>query len=166
MARARDGDRQEFGTLVTRHMQRAYYAALALTGGHDDALDVSQDAFVRAYRGRATMDPERPFYPWLYQIVRRLAFNHHRSRARRRRLTEEAANWLVTAAPRGEADPAAALVRAEERAELRDAIGRLVPLRREALALRVFEQLTYQEIADLLQIPIGTVMSRLYAARR
>ena len=59
-------------------MQRAYYTALGLVGNHDDALDLSQEAFARAFRARATIDAERPFFPWLYQIIRRLCFNHAR----------------------------------------------------------------------------------------
>jgi RNA polymerase sigma-70 factor (ECF subfamily) len=56
-------------------MQRAYFGALGLVGSHDDALDLSQEAFARAYRARESIDPNRPFYAWVYQIVRRLCFN-------------------------------------------------------------------------------------------
>jgi RNA polymerase sigma-70 factor (ECF subfamily) len=149
-------------------MQRAYYAALGIVGSHDDALDLSQDAFVRAFRARGTLDPDRPFYPWLYQILRRLCFNHLRNQKTRRTRLAEAASWLVDTAE----DRAAPLApdRAVERAELRErlerAIGTLPPHEREVLVMREFEGLKYREIADLLGIPIGTVMSRLYAARR
>ena len=67
--RAQGGERAAFGELVTRYMQRAYYTALGLVGTHDDALDLSQEAFARAFRARGTIDPERPFFPWLYQII-------------------------------------------------------------------------------------------------
>jgi RNA polymerase sigma-70 factor (ECF subfamily) len=149
-------------------MQRAYYAALGIVGSHDDALDLSQDAFVRAYRARGSLDPDRPFYPWLYQILRRLCFNHLRNQKTRRARLAEAAGWLADTA----ADRAAPLApdRAVERVELRErlerAIGTLPPHEREVLVMREFEGLKYREIADLLGIPIGTVMSRLYAARR
>jgi RNA polymerase sigma-70 factor (ECF subfamily) len=166
--RVRSGDRDAFGELVLRYMQRAYYAALGIVGSHDDALDLSQDAFVRAFRARGSLDPDRPFYPWLYQILRRLCFNHLRNQKTRRARLAEATSWLVDTAE----DRAAPLApdRAVERAELRErleqAIGTLPPHEREVLVMREFEGLKYREIADLLGIPIGTVMSRLYAARR
>jgi RNA polymerase sigma-70 factor (ECF subfamily) len=149
-------------------MQRAYYAALGLTGSHDDALDLSQEAFVRAFRARATIDPELPFYPWLYQIVRRLCFNFLRDRKTRRRRLEAAGPWLaeeirVRAAA---SDPSRITERAELRARLEAAIDRLSEREREVLVLKEFEGLLYREIAELLEIPIGTVMSRLYSARR
>lgn len=166
--RARAGDRQAFGELVERYMRRAYYVALGLTGSHDDALDLSQEAFVRAYRARASLDPDRPFYAWLYQIVRRLCFNFLRDRKTRRRRLEEASPWLVEQARahayRG--DPARTTERSELRARLEQAIEALAQHEREVIVLREFEGLRYREIAELLEVPIGTVMSRLYTARR
>lgn len=166
--RAQAGDRQAFGELVERYMQRAYYVALGLVGSHDDALDLSQEAFVRAYRARATIDPDRPFYAWLYQIVRRLCFNFIRDRKTRRRKMEEATPWLVDLAGRGAArtDPGKRAERSELRERLEAAIDRLSEREREILVLREFEGLKYREIAELLGLPIGTVMSRLYTARK
>lgn len=166
--RAQSGDRQAFGELVSRYMRRAYYVALGLVGSHEDALDLSQEAFVRAYRARASIDPDRPFYAWLYQIVRRVCFNHLRDGRTRRRKLEEAGPWLVdvAGATAASTDPARFTERAELRARLEAAIEMLPEREREVLVLREFEGLKYREIADLLGIPIGTVMSRLYTARR
>ena len=166
--KAQAGDREAFGELVTRYMRRAYYAALGLTGSHDDALDLSQEAFVRAYRARASLDPDRPFYPWLYQIVRRLCFNLQRDRRTRRRRMEEATPWLQdqAGARAAASDPARSAERSELRCRLEVAIDALPEREREVLVLKEFEGLRYREIAELLGIPIGTVMSRLYTARR
>lgn len=166
--RVRDGDRAAFGSLVERHMRRAYYAALSLVGSHDDALDLSQEAFVRAFRARASLDPERPFYPWLYQILRRLCFNFTRDTVTHRRLLGEASSWLADGMrERAEAvNPARRLEREELRARVAAAVEKLPARLREVLVLREFEGLKYREIAELLEIPIGTVMSRLYDARR
>jgi RNA polymerase sigma-70 factor (ECF subfamily) len=165
--RAQAGDRRAFGELVSRHMRRAYLAALGLVGSHDDALDLSQEAFARAFRARRSLDPERPFYPWLYQILRRLCFNFLRDRRTRTALLAGATGWLAQqAAARAAPDPAREAERAELRAALEAAIGALPAREREVLVLREFEGLRYREIADLLGIPIGTVMSRLYDARR
>lgn len=166
--RARRGDAAAFGTLVERHMRRAYHVALGLVGSPDDALDLSQDAFVRAFRARRTLQAGRPFYPWYYQILRRLCFNFLRDRGRRRGKLERASPWLVDDAARRAAarrpDRAAEL--AALRRRLERAIDGLPEHEREVFVLREFENLKYREIADLAGIPIGTVMSRLYSARR
>ena len=165
--RAQAGDADAFGQLVERYMRRAYYAALSLVGTREDALDLSQEAFARAFRARRTLDPDRPFYAWLYQILRRLCFNFLRDRRSRARTLEAAGSWLADeAAGRGPGDPAHAFEREEARRQVTAAIERLPAREREVLALKEFEGMTYKEIAALVGIPIGTVMSRLYSARQ
>jgi len=167
VGRARAGDRDAFGHLVDRYRRRAYVQALGLVGSREDALDLSQEAFVRAYRARRTLDPARPFYAWLYQILRRLCFNFLRNaRTRERRMQEEGRAWLVDRAEAAALDPAAALDRAETRRRVALALEQLPAREREVLVLKEFEDLKYREIAQLVGIPIGTVMSRLYSARR
>ena len=164
---ARAGDADAFGRLVERHMRRAYFAALSLVGSREDALDLSQEAFARAYRARGTIDPDRPFYAWLYQILRRLCFNFLRDRRTRTQTLEAAGSWLADdVADRAGPDPAEALEREERRRLVAAAIEELPAREREVLALKEFEGLSYKEIAALAGVPIGTVMSRLYAARQ
>jgi RNA polymerase sigma-70 factor (ECF subfamily) len=147
-------------------MRRAYFAALGLVGSREDALDLSQEAFARAFRARRSLDPDRPFYAWLYQILRRLCFNFTRDRATRTRV-QASAEWLQEAGPRQDAlDPARELERAELAHRLSSAIDALPGREREVFVLKEFEGLKYREIADLVGIPPGTVMSRLYAARQ
>ena len=164
MIRARGGDREAFGTLVTAHMRQAYRHALGLVGSHDDALDLSQEAFARVFRRHESLDPERPFYGLVYQVLRRLGFNWIRDRRSRAKKLETYGGWLVER--QRPPDPA----RVAEVADLRDrieaAIDALADREREVLVLKEFEGLKYREIAELLGIPNGTVMSRLYAARR
>ncbi len=166
--RAQAGDIEAYGALVSQYMRRAYYAALGLVGSHDDALDLSQEAFSRAFRARKSLDPNRSFYTWLYTILRRLCFNFLRDRKAQSQKLAEAAGWLAEEARARVA--AQSPVRAAELAELRSrvagAIEQLPDRQREVLVLKEFEGLRYREIAELLGIPIGTVMSRLYAARR
>jgi RNA polymerase sigma-70 factor (ECF subfamily) len=166
--RAQAGESAAFGELVQRYMRRAYFAALGLVGSPDDAMDLSQEAFARAYRARQRIDPDLPFYAWLYQILRRLCFNFTRDRRVRRTRLEEARDWLSEEAGRRVAagNPERAAVRAEARRRVQAAIERLGDRDREVLVLKEFEGLKYREIAELLGIPIGTVMSRLYTARR
>jgi len=166
--RAQSGETAAFGELVQRYMRRAYYSALGLVGSHDDALDLSQEAFARAYRARKRIDPDLPFYAWLYQIIRRLCFNHTRDRRSYREKIERASDWLVEQAGRraNYADPHRIMVREEERLRVVKGIEQLPDREREVLVLKEFEGLRYREIARLLGIPIGTVMSRLYTARK
>jgi RNA polymerase sigma-70 factor, ECF subfamily len=167
VGRARTGDREAFGLLVERYRRRAYCQALALVGSREDALDLSQEAFARAFRARHTLDPDRPFYAWLYQILRRLCFNFLRdARTRTRILSGEGGAWLVDRARDQAENPALALDRAEAERRVAAAIEALPAHEREVLVLKEFEELKYREIAELVGIPIGTVMSRLYSARR
>jgi len=162
-----EGDRDAFGQLVSRYMRRAYYGALGLVGSHADALDLSQEAFVRAFAARASIDPERPFYTWYYQILRRLCFNQGRDRRNRQRLQDEAQSWLVDeAAAGGSGTPEQNTERKQKQWAIRSAIEDLPDAEREIIVLRELEELSYQEIAELLEIPKGTVMSRLYTARK
>jgi RNA polymerase sigma-70 factor, ECF subfamily len=165
--RAQAGDAEAFGVLVERHMRRAYAAALALVNTREDALDLSQEAFARAFRARGAIDPERPFYAWFYQILRRLCFNFLRDRRTRSRRLEAGAEWLAAeAAGRAAPAPDRAFEQSEAQRRVAAAIERLPAREREVLALKDFEGLTYREIAGLVGIPTGTVMSRLYAARQ
>ena len=168
MRRARAGDTAAFGELVSIYMQRCYYAALGMVGSPQDAEDLSQEAFARAFRARARLDPERPFYPWMYQILRRLCYNYTRDTSSRRRKMERAGGWLVAQATARAAADDPERVRATDalRERLERAISELPPAQREVFVLKEFEGLKYREIAELLDVPIGTVMSRLYAARQ
>ncbi len=168
MGWAGSGDSGAFGELVRRHMRRGYRAALSLVGSHDDAMGLSQDAFMRALKHAAKMDPERPFYPWFYQILRRLCFNFLRDRSNRKRLLDEAGGWIADDPIFGSRPehPDGRLHQEDARRIIVQAMAGLPETQREVLVLREFEGLKYAEIADLLDIPAGTVMSRLYAARR
>jgi RNA polymerase sigma-70 factor (ECF subfamily) len=165
--RVRAGDVDAFGMLVERYKRQTYAHALGLVGSREDALDLSQEAFVRAFRARHTLDPERPFGAWLYQILRRLCFNFLRDAKTRARLMEAEGNgWLVAIAGAGHRDPQHEAERTEARTRVAAAIDRLPPHEREVLVLKEFEELKYREIAELVGIPVGTVMSRLFSARR
>ncbi|HSC27939.1 MAG TPA: sigma-70 family RNA polymerase sigma factor [Vicinamibacterales bacterium] len=168
VARARAGDAEAFGLLTERYMRRAYAQALGLVGSREDALDLSQEAFARAFRARRSLDPDRPFYAWLYQILRRLCFNFLRDAKVRARVVDQGASaWLDEAPATAPAsDPAAALERSEARRRVAAAIEQLPAREREVLVLKEFEELKYREIAALVGVPVGTVMSRLYSARR
>lgn len=163
----RRGDADAFGRLVERYMRRAHRVAVGLVG-MDDAMDLTQDAFVRAFRACSTVDPDRPFFPWYYQILRRLCLNALRNRKTRRQTLAGMTPWLVADAGfRARVDcPEDRLSRSQNHSKLQKAIDQLPPAERETLTLREYEELSYKEIAELTQVPIGTVMSRLYSARK
>ena len=165
--RVRAGDGEAFGLLVERYMRRAYVHALGIVGSREDARDLSQEAFARAYNARHTLDPERPFYGWFYQILRRVCFNFLRDTNTRARLLQDGApEWLVPSEAARSEHPGVDAEREEIRRCVAAAIEGLPAREREVLVLKEFEDLKYREIADLLGVPIGTVMSRLYAARK
>ena len=79
------GDREAYQEIVVRHMHTAYYVALAFVHNHQDALDISQEAFIRAFRKIKKFDTKRPFFPWFYRILKNLCIDHYKHR---RRLSE------------------------------------------------------------------------------
>ena len=166
MRRAKRGDVRAFGILVERYKERAYMIALGIVGTPEEAMDVSQDAFVSAWRSARTFRDGRPFYPWFYAILRNKCFNSLRRRRVRRESSLDAARDAGFDVADGAVDPATALERTELREILMGELDRLDPVHREIILLRHFEELSYKEIAAVLECPMGTVMSRLSAARR
>lgn len=166
--RAQAGEKAAFGELVQRYMRRAYFAALGFVGSPEDAMDLSQDAFARAYRARQKINPDMQFYTWFYQILRRLCFNFIRDRKLHRQKLREQKSWIVDDAEyrSGRRSPQSNVERKEIRQQVRRAIEKLPDREREVIVLKEFEGLKYREIAEIVGIPIGTVMSRLYSARR
>jgi RNA polymerase sigma-70 factor (ECF subfamily) len=166
IVRAQTGDTDAFGALVTRYMRPAYFSALGLVGSREDALDLSQEAFARAFRARRRIDPTRPFYGWYYAILRRLCFNFLRDRRTRAVRLVEASAWLEAQTAAQFEDPARAAERQDDQRRIAAALADLPAHEREVLVLKEFEHLKYREIAGLIGVPVGTVMSRLYTARR
>lgn len=166
LLRAKRGDRAAFGELVKQHQRRAYAAAYALVGNRDEALDLAQDAFVRAYRAMGRFDTTMPFYPWLHRIVRNTCLNHLKRRKRRGETSLDALTEEGFDARDGGPDPMESSEDEEQRQRIKAAMARLSPTQQEILRLRHMLELSYAEIADTLGVPIGTVMSRLHAARK
>ena len=164
--KAKRGNIDAFGELVERYKERAYMIALGFVGSPDDAMDLSQEAFVKAFKGMRTFKDGADFYPWFYAVLRNTCFNFLRRRKTRRESSLDAAQEygfdVADVAP----DPSTTLERKEMRALVRAEIDKLAPVHKEILLLRHFELLSYKEMADVLGCPIGTVMSRLYAARQ
>ena len=166
--RCKKGDREAFASIVQHYMKPAYYVALGYVGKPDDALDLSQDAFVNAFRHIRRFDSSKSFFPWFYSILKNLCMNHL-NRIRRRRedsIDEMAEEEGQVCIPIETVSPEESVVRKELEVKIGQALQRLRPREREIIILQHFQDYSYQEIADLLGIPIGTVMSRLYSARQ
>ena len=164
---AQTGNRQAFGVLVERYMRRAYFVALGFVGSEEDALDLSQDAFVRAYRAIRRFEQGKKFFTWFYHILRNLCFNFIRDRKKRAyAFSHISEHVLLQAADRENAGPDEMVLKKEMSEQLSRAIQQLTEIEKEAIILREFQEMTYQEMAQMLDCPIGTVMSRLYNARK
>lgn len=166
---SKSGDKEAFGMIVKLYMKRAYFSALALTHSEDDALDLSQEAFVRAYRAMRNFKPEMKFFTWYYRILKNLFLNWKRDRAKfvndYNDYNEEKEN-LIELIEDDTHQPEIEYDRLELNNILWNEINSLDSQKREIIILKDFQDYSYQEIADMLEIPVGTVMSRLYNARK
>jgi RNA polymerase sigma-70 factor, ECF subfamily len=162
---AQRGDRAAFGELVRVYQRRAYAIAYGFVGNRDDALELAQESFARAYKAMPRFKAGLPFYPWLYRIIKNTCLNHLQ---RRRRRGETSLDGLMDSGydvATADGDPARHAALGDLRQSIAVAMQRLSPEHREILLLRHFEDLSYTEIAECLEVPKGTVMSRLHAAR-
>jgi RNA polymerase sigma-70 factor (ECF subfamily) len=162
---ARNGDLDAYGQLVRLHGARARHYAAALLHDRDEADDLAQDAFVRAFRALHHYDASRPFLPWFLRVLRNLCLN--RIAARKRARTDLSLDTLeAQRTPDPRPTPLEVELHDEHLCRVRQAMARLSDPHREILELRHFQDLSYEAMAQVLDVPIGTVMSRLYNARK
>lgn len=154
--RCQAGDADAFRHIVERYQTEAMGHALAILGNREDAEDAVQEAFVRAFRAMARFEAGRPFYPWFYTILRNGCF---KLAARRPARTDEADLPLeIFVAPADDDGQCQSRL-------LEEALWRLSAADRELITLKHLDGLSYAALAERLEIPAGTVMSRLYHAR-
>ena len=167
--RVRGGDVAAFEPLVEKYRQRVYRLAYNVLRDKEDAWDVAQEAFIKAYKALPTFRGQSAFYTWLFRIVMNVAHDKARQRGAAgrafgtERVTEE--EWERTMPDPGE-EPDTAAARAEQRRRITAALETLPEHHRAIIMLSDLEGLSYREIADVLNIPMGTVMSRLHNARK
>ena len=164
-ARARDGDLDAFEVLVARHATVAHRTA-ALLGGGDEAADIVQEAFVKAFRGLRGFRLDAPFRPWLLRIVANETRNAQRSARRRAGAHLRLANDAARSLPESDPSPELAAVAAERRAELLAAVRGLPERDQLVITCRYFLELDEAETATVLGWPRGSVKSRLSRALR
>ena len=168
-----NGDMEAFGALVRQYYPLAYGLALRLLDDAQDAEEVVQDTFVKVHDGLASFRGDAALKTWILRIVMRLSLNRRRDRARsawrrlglHRRQDDESPDWLPTAADAG-ADPETLYLSRQMQRLVRRWIQDLPEPLRQAMVLSSMEELSYEEIARVLQVPVGTVGSRIHSARK
>ncbi len=149
------GKKEAYQAIVERYMKRAYYIALGFVRNPQDALDISQEAFIKAFRRIKSFDVERPFFPWFYKLMKNFCLDHLKRRSRIQEVPLEEGRVLKEE---------------HEDREMKEVLWKgiesLPVEQREVIILRYFQQLSYQEISEVMEKPVGTVMSSLFYAKK
>ncbi len=163
----RAGTAEAFGVLVERHQDRLYAALVRMLGSSEDAREATQDAFVHAYQKLGSFQGTAAFSTWLFRIAVNAAFSRKRRSKRYRTSFDGAHNESAydPADSRADADPSQPLEQSETQRLVREALAALPEDYRTALLLKEMEGFRYEEIAEIVGVPIGTVRSRIHRAR-
>jgi RNA polymerase sigma-70 factor (ECF subfamily) len=153
IARARRGKVEAYNLLVSRWEKRIFNYLLRLVGNREDALDLSQEVFLKAYQNLASLQDPSRFGPWLFRIAHNEAYSHLRKRKPEVELEVEPAQ------PGG-----ARLLPLELSLAVETALARLSETQREAVLLKIYQGFKFEEMAEVLSCPVSTVKSRLYSA--
>lgn len=169
VARVQKGDKRAFDLLVMKYQSRILALAVRFVQDSHEAQDIAQEAFIKAYRALGNFRGESAFYTWLYRIAINTAKNYLVSRNRRppaNGVDAEEAEFLDEAQSLRNVDtPEHLLLRDEIDKTVQDSISKLPEDLRVALTLREYEGLSYEDIAEVMQCPVGTVRSRIFRAR-
>jgi RNA polymerase sigma-70 factor (ECF subfamily) len=170
--RAQAGDKGAFKTLVERYQRRVYGIAFGIVRDPEDAMDVTQEAFIKVHRYLDRFKGSSSFYTWLYRIVVNLAIDHLRRRGKSQTVDYDDTRAHDDDSPHELApstmgmNPDRSLMRSELRSQVNAALERLSPNHRAAILMREVEGLSYTEMAEAMNCSKGTIMSRLFHARR
>ena len=164
-----DGDNDAFGLLVEKYQTKVYNLALRMSGNEDDAFDLSQEAFLRAWRNLGSFQFESAFSTWLFRLTSNVCLDFLRARKRKATVsltvTDDEDGETQLDLPDPAETPEEALLAAEDRRLLTQALNELPAVQRQILTMRAIDDLSYAQIAEILQIEEGTVKSRLSRAR-
>jgi RNA polymerase sigma-70 factor (ECF subfamily) len=173
--RVQGGDPAAFRVLFERYHRRAYAVAYGVVKNKQDALDVVQDGFVKVHKHIGTFQGTSSFYTWLYRIMMNLAIDHVRRRRNQRGLEyddrvgrdeEDIAGDGALLPRMMDSNPAKTVVRKELLGRIQAALAELPEYHQAVIVLREIEGMSYEEMADVLEVPKGTIMSRLFHARK
>jgi RNA polymerase sigma-70 factor (ECF subfamily) len=165
VAKAQEGDLFSFDHLVKKYQKKIYFLAYRMMKNHDAADDIAQETFINAYSSIKSFKLGYSFYTWLYRICMNLSINH----LRRQKFVIPESHFEEETSPLEKEttteDPLSLLVQKERERKIEQAIDSLSPKYKAVFILKVYEDLSYEEIAQTLKISLGTVMSRLFRAR-
>ena len=161
--KVKKGDLDAYGAIVQDYQSSVFNVCFRILGNRQEAEDLTQDAFMRAYHQISSFDLSRPFGPWMRTLAANLCFNHLKKARLNRVPLEDERDQLRDDPRRG---PEGALEINQDHQVLYQAIWKLPDIQRMALELRHFQGLTYQEMADALNLPLNTVRSHLYRGRQ
>jgi len=161
------GQTESFDTLISRYQDRLVHSLEHALGSREDALEAAQQAFVSAWKNLSSFRQDAAFYSWLYRI----AVNAARTAKRRRRVKTTSLDRLRDGAqlapdPSPMANPDHNITSAERASQIRKALQSIAEEFRQPLVLREIDEMSYDEIATALEIPVGTVRSRIFRARQ
>jgi len=161
--KAKQGNLYFFEQLVKRYQKKIYYLAFRMTKDHDSADDLAQETFVKAFTSIKSFKEEHDFYPWIFRICMNLSINY----LKRKKFTVSESELLPLKLEEkeGTSDPMSELMKEELLERINSSIDQLPPPFKAVFILKVYEELSYEEIAKTLKISTGTVMSRLFRAR-
>lgn len=157
--KAKEGDSSAFEYLVRKYHRPIYHLCLGFTGAHQSADDLSQDTFIKAFFSLGRFDVDRGFYAWIRKIAVNSSLNYIKKNKREKPLDSDHPNSSASNSPSEQ------LQWKRFHAKFHDAFHTLPEDQKSVFILRTYENLSYEEIADILEIPPGTVMSRLSRAR-
>ena len=159
------GDEEACEALVRRYQDRVFSLVYRIIGGTDQVEDIAQEAFLKAFRSLKSFRGGSSFYTWLYRITVNTALNALRSQGRRQEASLEDLGGLEFLVD-PDAGPAESAARRQLASRVREAIDQLDEQYRTIVYLRELEDLSYEEIAEVVELPVGTVKSRLFRARQ
>ena len=158
-----EGSLNALGDLYDRHQHMVYRTALSVTGDPAAAADLLQDVFLRMHRFADRIDPERPLEPWLYRTTTNLTYTWVKRHKRFLRPLIDMAEWVSSGKKQS---PSHLVEKNEEWEVIHKAISRLPLVQRMVVVLYYINDLTLQEISEVLDVPVGTIKSRLYYGRQ
>ena len=173
--RCRQGDQGAFRSLVERYQKKAYAQALGMVKDKDEAMDIAQEAFVKVYKYLDHFKGDSSFYTWLYRIVANLCVDRMRRKTSAQsgenqefdeRIDQEELATAGILSTRLGTNPMKSALRAELAQKIDEALQQIPDMHREILLLRELEGMSYEDLARVLKVPKGTVMSRLFHARK
>lgn len=159
------GDRAAFGEIVRRYQKQIYSLAYRLTNDAEDAQDLAQEAFIKLYKVLDKYDREKPFFPWMYKVAANVCYSKLRKRPREQEVSLDKVIEFSPLIPQQDTYPEDYCETRETQRLVQQAIAELPEKYRMPLVLRYLEDLSYKQIAEVLDLPVTTIETRLYRAK-